>query len=217
MLWSRNDSHAIAEMFVAIFERELGDAGFVEVAKAFIAVHSALVALREGILYVRVLQPALHYELETNLQVRNPAKKLKQRFGGKPILTFSSAWADSIVRMAKQLQTEQSFLRITIGGDNDPAAGDLNLQRKEGATGAGPTSAFTCIRFVKRSVSPASQKLVIITEKLVWPPVERRTSVDTIVDIGVIPSIKIDDERFDKSSSPHDVKLYRFARCNFGN
>src|SRR5215472_9837646 len=30
----------------------------------FIAVHSTPVALREGILYVRVLQPALHYELE---------------------------------------------------------------------------------------------------------------------------------------------------------
>src|SRR6266550_4112118 len=30
----------------------------------FIAVHSAPVALRDGILYVRVLQPSLHYELE---------------------------------------------------------------------------------------------------------------------------------------------------------
>src|ERR1041385_162222 len=30
----------------------------------FIATHSAPVALREGVLYVRVLQPALHYELE---------------------------------------------------------------------------------------------------------------------------------------------------------
>lgn len=108
-------------------------------------------------------------------------------------------------------------MRITIGGDNDPATGDLNLQRKEGAAGAGPTSAFTRIRFVKGAVSPASQKLVIITEKLVRPPVERRTSVDTMVDIGVIPSIKIDDKRFDKSSSPEDVKLHRFTRRNFGN
>ena len=47
MLWSRNDSHAVAGMSVAIFERKLGDAGFVEVAEAFIAVHSAPVALRE--------------------------------------------------------------------------------------------------------------------------------------------------------------------------
>ncbi|PYJ98588.1 MAG: hypothetical protein DME68_06260 [Verrucomicrobia bacterium] len=30
----------------------------------FIVAHSAPVALREGVLYVRVLQPALHYELE---------------------------------------------------------------------------------------------------------------------------------------------------------
>jgi predicted nucleic acid-binding Zn ribbon protein len=50
----------------------------------FIAAHSAPVALREGILYVRVLQPALHYELE---QISKPEilRKLKQRFGGKTI------------------------------------------------------------------------------------------------------------------------------------
>ena len=35
MLWSRNDSHAVAGMPVVIFERELGDAGFVELAEAF--------------------------------------------------------------------------------------------------------------------------------------------------------------------------------------
>jgi predicted nucleic acid-binding Zn ribbon protein len=50
----------------------------------FIAAHSAPVALREGVLYVRVLQPALHYELD---QVCKPEilRKLKQRFGGKTI------------------------------------------------------------------------------------------------------------------------------------
>jgi len=50
----------------------------------FIDAHSAPVALREGILYVRVLQPALHYELE---QISKPEilRKLKQRFGGKTI------------------------------------------------------------------------------------------------------------------------------------
>ena len=50
----------------------------------FIAMHSAPVALREGILYVRVLQPALHYELE---QISKPEilRKLKQRFGAKTI------------------------------------------------------------------------------------------------------------------------------------
>ncbi len=84
MLWSRNDSHAIAEMFVAVFERQLGDAGFVDVAEAFIAVHSAPVALREGILYVRVLQPALRYELE-QISKNEILRKLKQRFGGKTI------------------------------------------------------------------------------------------------------------------------------------
>jgi hypothetical protein len=50
----------------------------------FIAAHSTPVALREGVLYVRVLQPAWHYELE---QISKPEilRKLKQRFGGKTI------------------------------------------------------------------------------------------------------------------------------------
>jgi predicted nucleic acid-binding Zn ribbon protein len=50
----------------------------------FIAAHSAPVALREGILYVRVLQPALHYELEQVSKIE-VLRKLKQRFGGKTI------------------------------------------------------------------------------------------------------------------------------------
>ena len=50
----------------------------------FIAAHSAPVALREGILYVRVLQPALHYELE-QVSKTEILRKLKQRFGGKTI------------------------------------------------------------------------------------------------------------------------------------
>ena len=50
----------------------------------FIAAHSTPFALRDGILYVRVLQPALHYELEqvSKLEI---LRKLKQRFGGKTI------------------------------------------------------------------------------------------------------------------------------------
>jgi predicted nucleic acid-binding Zn ribbon protein len=50
----------------------------------FISAHSAPVALREGILYVRVLQPALHYELEQVSKIEI-LRKLKQRFGGKTI------------------------------------------------------------------------------------------------------------------------------------
>jgi predicted nucleic acid-binding Zn ribbon protein len=50
----------------------------------FIAAHSAPVALREGILYVRVLQPALHYELE-QISKTEILRKLKQRFGTKTI------------------------------------------------------------------------------------------------------------------------------------
>ena len=48
----------------------------------FIAAHSTPVALREGVLYVRVLQPALHYELE-QISKSEILRKLKQRFGGK--------------------------------------------------------------------------------------------------------------------------------------
>lgn len=50
----------------------------------FIAAHSTPVALREGVLYVRVLQPALHYELE-QVSKMDILRKLKQRFGGKTI------------------------------------------------------------------------------------------------------------------------------------
>jgi predicted nucleic acid-binding Zn ribbon protein len=50
----------------------------------FIASHSAPVALRESVLYVRVLQPALHYELEQVSKI-DILRKLKQRFGGKII------------------------------------------------------------------------------------------------------------------------------------
>ena len=50
----------------------------------FIAAHSAPVALREGVLFVRVLQPALHYQLEQISKIEI-LRKLKQRFGGKII------------------------------------------------------------------------------------------------------------------------------------
>lgn len=50
----------------------------------FIAAHSAPVALREGILYVRVLQPALHYELEQVSKI-DILRKLKQRFGSRVV------------------------------------------------------------------------------------------------------------------------------------
>jgi predicted nucleic acid-binding Zn ribbon protein len=66
-----------------LHETEIIDA-WSKIVGDFIAAHSAPVALRDGILYVRVLQPALHYELE---QISKPEilRKLKQRFGGKTI------------------------------------------------------------------------------------------------------------------------------------
>jgi hypothetical protein len=49
----------------------------------FIAAHSTPVALREGVLYVRLLQPAVHYEFE---QINASA--------AKTFATFASASAD---------------------------------------------------------------------------------------------------------------------------
>lgn len=55
-----------------------------QIVGEFIAAHSAPVALREGILFVRVLQPALHYELEQVSKI-DILRKLKQRFGARTI------------------------------------------------------------------------------------------------------------------------------------
>jgi predicted nucleic acid-binding Zn ribbon protein len=66
-----------------LHETEVIDA-WSKIVGEFIAAHSAPVALREGILYVRVLQPALHYELE-QISKSEILRKLKQRFGTKTI------------------------------------------------------------------------------------------------------------------------------------
>ena len=50
----------------------------------FIAGHSAPVSLRDGVLFVRVLQPALHYQFET-ISKPEILRKLKQRFGARVI------------------------------------------------------------------------------------------------------------------------------------
>ena len=66
-----------------LHETEVMDA-WAKIVGDFIAAHSSPVALREGILYVRVLQPALHYELEQVSKI-DVLRKLKQRFGAKTI------------------------------------------------------------------------------------------------------------------------------------
>ena len=66
-----------------LHESEVLDA-WSNIVGEFIAAHSAPVALREGVLYVRVLQPALHYELEQISKI-DILRKLKQRFGAKII------------------------------------------------------------------------------------------------------------------------------------
>jgi predicted nucleic acid-binding Zn ribbon protein len=66
-----------------LHETEVIDA-WSKIVGDFIAAHSAPVALREGVLHVRVLQPALHYELE-QISKTEILRKLKQRFGAKTI------------------------------------------------------------------------------------------------------------------------------------
>ena len=55
-----------------------------EIVGDFIAGHSAPVSLREGVLYVRVLQPSLHYQFE-QISKAEILRKLKGRFGAKVI------------------------------------------------------------------------------------------------------------------------------------
>jgi predicted nucleic acid-binding Zn ribbon protein len=50
----------------------------------FISAHSAPVSLRAGVLFIRVLQPALHYQFE-QISKAEILRKLKQRFGAKII------------------------------------------------------------------------------------------------------------------------------------
>jgi predicted nucleic acid-binding Zn ribbon protein len=55
-----------------------------QIVGEFIAAHSAPVSLRASVLYVRVLQPALHYQFE-QISKAEILRKLKQRFGSKII------------------------------------------------------------------------------------------------------------------------------------
>ena len=54
-----------------------------EIAGEFLATHSSPSRLKDGVLYVRVLQPSIHFELE---QMRRPIiEKLKVRFGARTV------------------------------------------------------------------------------------------------------------------------------------
>jgi len=64
-------------------ESEVIDA-WKQIVGEFIAAHSAPMHLREGTLFVRVLQPALHYQFE-QISKAEILRKLKQRFGSKII------------------------------------------------------------------------------------------------------------------------------------
>jgi hypothetical protein len=68
-------------------EAEVIDA-WSKIVGEFIAAHSAPVALRNGILYVRGLQPALHYELEQVSKIgtlQKPKNVSTATFVSKPV------------------------------------------------------------------------------------------------------------------------------------
>lgn len=55
-----------------------------EIVGEFIAGHSVPTRLRDGVLYVQVIQPSVHYELDRILKPEI-LKRLKARFGAKTI------------------------------------------------------------------------------------------------------------------------------------
>ena len=55
-----------------------------EIVGDFLATHSCPSALRDGVLYIQVLQPSVHFELDRNHK-RLVLRRLKDRFGEKTI------------------------------------------------------------------------------------------------------------------------------------
>src|SRR5438046_4858393 len=91
--WQPDRWHSSAELMPKLMQRlglreRLQETEVIEawakIVGDFIAAHSTPVALREGVLYVRVLQPVLHYELEQISKI-DILRKLKQRVGSKTI------------------------------------------------------------------------------------------------------------------------------------
>ena len=66
-----------------LHEGEVFDA-WKQIVGEFISAHSAPVSLRSGVLFVRVLQPSLHYQFET-ISKAEILRRLKQRFGARVI------------------------------------------------------------------------------------------------------------------------------------
>ncbi len=85
--------HAAAELMPKLMQQlGLGErlrqnevmAAWRDIVGDFIAEHSTPFSLRDGVLYVRVLQPSLHYQFE---QISKPEilRRLKRQFGGMVI------------------------------------------------------------------------------------------------------------------------------------
>ena len=89
----RDTAKSIADSLVKVM-KELGLderlreqevlAAWQEIVGEFFAKHSSPERLKEGVLYVNVLQPVVHFELE-RVWRREILTKLKKRFGGRVV------------------------------------------------------------------------------------------------------------------------------------
>jgi len=114
----------------------------------FIAAHSAPVALREGILYVRVLQPALHYELE-QISKSEILRKLKQRFGSKTIrdVRFRVGWGP-ISSQVFALHRSHQFAKAGAGGPRERKRMGIAKTQSEGPYEKAVLSFFSALGIV---------------------------------------------------------------------
>ena len=99
------------------------------------------------------------------------------------------------------------ILLVPACSNNNPASHDFNVEWKECAASAGAAGAFTGLRLVTRAVGTADQKPLIVAEELVWPPIERCAGMDAIIDVGVVASVDVHDEAFNKTFTPENVKF----------
>lgn len=83
------------------------------------------------------------------------------------------------------------------------------MKRKQCATDARSAGAFAGIGFKKGAVRPASQKPVVVIEKLVRPPIKRCPGMDAIVDIRVIAPAEVHHEGLYQPFAPPNVKFRR--------
>ena len=59
-------------------------AAWKEIVGDYLALHSSPSKLKDGVLYVRVMQPSIHFEMERRLKPQI-VEKLRKRFGARVV------------------------------------------------------------------------------------------------------------------------------------